>query len=176
MDGRRKASPRWRGVKACGGVATTGVSFGSECSPLHMDELANRHAHADKHTETSRRPLPDAASVYGLLGKLWYSYGFLDQAIECWVEAVKLNPFMWDAFLGICNSGERGVTRLNVTRIANGCRRPCSNGQHLQGDAGVARDLHDVIVVVGCSGSHGGSTEWADAIRRNDGASTVTAS
>ena len=57
------------------------------------------------HSETTRRHLPDAASVYCLMGKLWVGYGYVDQAIDCYVEAVKLNPFMWDAFLGLCHSG-----------------------------------------------------------------------
>ncbi|KAI9887132.1 MAG: anaphase-promoting complex subunit cdc27 [Watsoniomyces obsoletus] len=70
----------------------------------------------DKHTETSRQPLPDAASVYCLMGKLWYAYGFLDQAIECYVEAVKMNPFMWDAFLGICQSGVH-VRTANIFKM-----------------------------------------------------------
>lgn len=64
------------------------------------------------HSETTRRHLPDAASVYCLMGKLWVGYGYVDQAIDCYVEAVKLNPFMWDAFLGLCHSG------ANI-RIAN---------------------------------------------------------
>ncbi|KAI9792189.1 MAG: anaphase-promoting complex subunit cdc27 [Peltula sp. TS41687] len=59
----------------------------------------------NKHTETSRRHLPDAAAVYSLLGKLWHGYGDVKKAVDCYVEAVKLNPFMWDAFLGLCDIG-----------------------------------------------------------------------
>jgi anaphase-promoting complex subunit 3 len=59
----------------------------------------------DKHSETSRRHVPDAAAVYCLLGKLWHAYDDIKKAVDCYVEALKLNPFMWDAFLGLCNTG-----------------------------------------------------------------------
>ncbi|KAI9852261.1 MAG: anaphase-promoting complex subunit cdc27 [Thelocarpon superellum] len=59
----------------------------------------------DKHSETTRRHLPDAAAVYCLLGKLWHGYGDPTKAIDYYVEALKLNPFMWDAFLGLCHTG-----------------------------------------------------------------------
>ncbi len=29
----------------------------------------------------------------------------MNKAIECYAEALKLNPFMWDAFLGLCDLG-----------------------------------------------------------------------
>lgn len=60
---------------------------------------------SDKHSETCRRHFPDAAAVYGLLGKLWHGYGDAKRAVDCYVEALKLNPFMWDSFLGLCNLG-----------------------------------------------------------------------
>ncbi|KAI9822991.1 MAG: anaphase-promoting complex subunit cdc27 [Thelocarpon impressellum] len=59
----------------------------------------------NKHSETSRRHLPDAAAVYCLLGKLWHGYGDPKKAVDYYVEALKINPFMWDAFLGLCDTG-----------------------------------------------------------------------
>lgn len=41
-----------------------------------------------------------------LQGKLWQAHKDLNKAVECYVEALKLNPFMWDAFLGLCETGE----------------------------------------------------------------------
>ena len=66
----------------------------------------------NKHTETRRQQLPDAAAVYCLQGKLLHAYDDANRAIECYAEALKLNPFMWDAFLGLCDLG------VNV-RISN---------------------------------------------------------
>ncbi|KAI9815473.1 MAG: anaphase-promoting complex subunit cdc27 [Pycnora praestabilis] len=60
---------------------------------------------ADKHSETTRRHLPDAAAVYCLLGKLWHAHDDVKKAVDYYVEALKLNPFMWDAFLGLCHTG-----------------------------------------------------------------------
>ncbi|MCJ1336839.1 anaphase-promoting complex subunit cdc27 [Bachmanniomyces sp. S44760] len=59
----------------------------------------------NKHTETKRQHLPDAAAVYCLQGKLWQAHNDTNKAIECYAESLKLNPFMWDAFLGLCDLG-----------------------------------------------------------------------
>ncbi|KAK0659405.1 Protein bimA [Lasiodiplodia hormozganensis] len=61
--------------------------------------------HWNKHSETARRHLPDAAAVNCLLGKLWRAHGDVNKAIACYAEALKLNPFMWDAFLDLCETG-----------------------------------------------------------------------
>lgn len=59
----------------------------------------------NKHSETRRQHLPDAAAMYCLQGKLWQAHKDINKAVESYVEALKLNPFMWDAFLGLCESG-----------------------------------------------------------------------
>ncbi|KAF2867327.1 hypothetical protein BDV95DRAFT_502927 [Massariosphaeria phaeospora] len=61
--------------------------------------------HWNKHSDTSRRHLPDAAACYCLLGKLYCAYGDSKKAIDYYVESLKLNPFMWDAFTGLCDMG-----------------------------------------------------------------------
>ncbi|CAI7663090.1 unnamed protein product [Penicillium pancosmium] len=61
--------------------------------------------HWNKHSETQRQHLPDAAAVYCLLGKLWQAQKDLNKAVDCYVDSLKLNPFMWDAFLGLCSTG-----------------------------------------------------------------------
>ena len=60
----------------------------------------------DKHNESARRHLPDAAAANCLLGKLWRAQGDDSKAVQSYVEALKLNPFMWDAFLDLCNMGK----------------------------------------------------------------------
>lgn len=71
---------------------------------MKVGEVTDRRP-TDKHTDTRRQPLPDAAAVYCLQGKLWHAHQELNKAIECYAEALKLNPFMWDAFLGLCDLG-----------------------------------------------------------------------
>ncbi|KAF1973941.1 TPR-like protein [Bimuria novae-zelandiae CBS 107.79] len=61
--------------------------------------------HWNKHSDTSRRHVPDAAACYCLLGKLYGAHGDTKKAIEYYVESLKLNPFMWDAFTGLCDIG-----------------------------------------------------------------------
>lgn len=59
----------------------------------------------NKHSDTSRRHLPDAAAVNTLLGRLWQAHGDLRKAGDCFIETHKANPFIWDAFEGLCKVG-----------------------------------------------------------------------
>ncbi|KAL2803015.1 protein bima [Aspergillus granulosus] len=61
--------------------------------------------HWNKHSETRRQHLPDAAAVICLQGKLWDAHKEHNKAVECYVAALKLNPFMWDAFINLCETG-----------------------------------------------------------------------
>ncbi|KAL2842447.1 hypothetical protein BJX68DRAFT_244695 [Aspergillus pseudodeflectus] len=61
--------------------------------------------HWNKHSETRRQNLPDAAAVICLQGKLWDAHKEHNKAVECYVAALKLNPFMWDAFVNLCETG-----------------------------------------------------------------------
>ncbi|TKA25348.1 hypothetical protein B0A50_06252 [Salinomyces thailandicus] len=58
-----------------------------------------------KHSETTRRHLPDAPAVYTLMAKLWRGYGDMKKAGDCYIEAHKANPFIWDAFEGLSKIG-----------------------------------------------------------------------
>lgn len=69
-----------------------------------------------KHTSTTRHP-PDAAAVYCLLGKLYYGYEDQKKAISNFEEALKLNPFMWDAFINLCDMGAR-LKMENIFKIS----------------------------------------------------------
>jgi anaphase-promoting complex subunit 3 len=66
-----------------------------------------------KHTASSRQPLPDAATINCLLGKLYYGYDNKTKAVSCFEDALKQNPFMWDAFTTLCDMG----TNLKVPNI-----------------------------------------------------------
>ena len=61
----------------------------------------------NQHNETRRQHLPDAAAVYCLEGKLFKAHKDMGKAVDCWEQALKLNPFMWDAFLGLCDAGAK---------------------------------------------------------------------
>lgn len=72
--------------------------------------------HWNKHSETSRRHVPDAAACYCMLGKLYAAHGDTKKAIDYYVEALKINSFMWDAFTGLCDIGAV-VRPQNVFKI-----------------------------------------------------------
>lgn len=70
----------------------------------------------NQHNESRRQHLPDAAAVLCLKGKLLKAHKNMDLAVECWAHALKLNPMMWDAFIGLCDAGAK-VSVPNIYRL-----------------------------------------------------------
>ncbi|KAK1637334.1 tetratricopeptide [Colletotrichum phormii] len=66
-----------------------------------------------KHTTSTRSLYPDEAAVLCLLGKLYRAYDDKRRAIECFETAVRVNPFMWDAFQALSDMG----VKLRVPNI-----------------------------------------------------------
>lgn len=60
-----------------------------------------------KKNDAQKRYAPDAAAVLSLLGELLEARNDTKRAVECYIAALKLNPFMWDSFERICNSGHK---------------------------------------------------------------------
>jgi anaphase-promoting complex subunit 3 len=60
--------------------------------------------------------VPDAAACYCILGKLYAAHDNTQKAIESFVSALKMNPFMWDAFTGLCDLGA-AVRPHNIFKI-----------------------------------------------------------
>ncbi|OAP62064.1 hypothetical protein AYL99_04267 [Fonsecaea erecta] len=71
-----------------------------------------------QHNESRRQHLPDAAAILCLKGKLWKAHKNLNQAVECWAASLKLNPFMWDAFTELCDSGAK-ISVPNIYKLNN---------------------------------------------------------
>lgn len=65
----------------------------------------------DKSPDIPNRHTPDAAAVQCLLGKLHQGNDDMKAGASCYVEALKLNPFMWDAFERLCQTGNDGRSR-----------------------------------------------------------------
>ncbi|KAF2791592.1 TPR-like protein [Melanomma pulvis-pyrius CBS 109.77] len=72
--------------------------------------------HWNKHSDMSRRHVPDAAACYCLLGKLYNAHGDTKKAVDYYIEALKLNPFMWDAYTDLCDLGAF-VRPVNIFKI-----------------------------------------------------------
>ncbi|KAI0013742.1 tetratricopeptide [Xylariaceae sp. FL0662B] len=76
-----------------------------------------------KHNATTRAQNPDSASVLCLLGKLYRAYDDKKKAIVNFEEALKANPFMWDAFTALCDMGVNvrtsNIFKLHDTLLAS---------------------------------------------------------
>ncbi|OLL23906.1 Protein bimA [Neolecta irregularis DAH-3] len=72
------------------------------------------------HTDKKRRHIPDAGAVYCLLGHLSsQGGGTIRKSMEYYVSAVKANPFLWEAFDGLCKLGIKLRVR-NIFRPVQG--------------------------------------------------------
>ncbi|KAF2004029.1 TPR-like protein [Amniculicola lignicola CBS 123094] len=72
--------------------------------------------HFNKHSDFTRRHLPDAAACYCLLGKLWKGHGDVKKSVDAYIEALTLNSFMWDAFTDLCDMGAF-VRPVNIFKV-----------------------------------------------------------
>ncbi|XDG00889.1 hypothetical protein ABKA04_000504 [Annulohypoxylon sp. FPYF3050] len=83
--------------------------------------LWSRKSNLGKYGATSRALHPDSASTACLLGKLYKAYDDKTKASLNFEEALKINPFMWDAFTALCDMGvpvrSPNVFRLNETLV-----------------------------------------------------------
>ncbi|KAF2732621.1 TPR-like protein [Polyplosphaeria fusca] len=76
----------------------------------------------------SRRFIPDSSACYTLLGKLWAGHGDSKRAMESYIEALKLNPLLWDAFTGLCHLGAfvRPVNIFKLTPMLASMSQPAT--------------------------------------------------
>lgn len=87
----------------------------------------------DKHSDSRRHHMPDAAAIHCLQGKLWQAHRDSTKAIESYAEALKLNPCMWDAFLALCDLGKNMECTL-LRLMINVDRCQCPDTEHLPDD------------------------------------------
>jgi anaphase-promoting complex subunit 3 len=75
--------------------------------------------------------VPDAAACHCILGKLYAAHDNNQKAIDSFVAALKLNPFMWDAFTGLCDLGAavrpHNIFKVTPDMLAS-ISQPATNG------------------------------------------------
>ncbi|KAF2201174.1 TPR-like protein [Delitschia confertaspora ATCC 74209] len=89
-------------AQACLGLEKNGEGI---CALDRARGLWAARNHWNKHSEISRRHVPDAAACNRLLGKLYNAQGDTAKAMHHYIHALKANPFMWDAFTDLCDTG-----------------------------------------------------------------------
>ncbi|KAL8636331.1 MAG: hypothetical protein Q9228_006263 [Teloschistes exilis] len=94
----------------------------------------------NKHTETRRQHLPDAAAIHCLQGKLWQSHGDSTKAVESYAEALKLNPFMWDAFIALSDL-RVNVVLPNIFQMTPEMRKALQTTEKEENDLETLEDL-----------------------------------
>ncbi|CAI2171944.1 17875_t:CDS:10 [Funneliformis geosporum] len=86
----------------------------------------------DPFVDSKLNQTPDLASVLCLLGSLCKNARRLDDAAQYYVQCIKINPFMWEAFENLCQMGKS--TQIDIDEIFKpksekvmSCRTPCSD-------------------------------------------------
>ncbi|KAK2066588.1 hypothetical protein P8C59_000393 [Phyllachora maydis] len=75
-----------------------------------------------KHGPWGGAPYPDMATFSCLLGKLYRGLDDKKKAISCFEDALRGNPFMWDAFTILCDMGV-SVRIPNIFKPSDGLAR-----------------------------------------------------
>lgn len=83
--------------------------------------LPSRNASADfyaqdDHSNSTRNHLPDVGAVLCLMGHLQRASGDSKRAMDSYIEALKGNPYLWEAFDGLI---ELGITANLTLLIGN---------------------------------------------------------
>jgi anaphase-promoting complex subunit 3 len=75
-----------------------------KCLPLWMQKSADT-ALPDDHNNSSRNHLPDIGAVLCLMGHMQRASGDSKRAMDTYIEALKANPYLWEAFDGLIELG-----------------------------------------------------------------------
>ena len=70
----------------------------------------------------------------------------MKKAVDCYVEALKLNPFMWDAYLDLCDIGTAEL--FSAFSLTDKLRSRYPTVKHLQNDsrdASVSFSLYSIV-------------------------------
>lgn len=116
-DTSRPFATKGANLGCCYVFAQACLELGKYIDGLHALEKSrqlwqNRNTW-NQHSESRRQHLPDAAAVLCLKGKLWKGHKNMDEAVQCWVSSLRLNPYMWDAYTCLTDSG----AKINVSNI-----------------------------------------------------------
>ena len=80
------------------------LSKGEAALERHMP-LYLQSSHIYSHSDRDRMTLPDGPAAYCILGHICAEIGLRKKAVDCYVEALRLNPFLWVAFEALCRLG-----------------------------------------------------------------------
>ncbi|KAI5781213.1 hypothetical protein EDC01DRAFT_620031 [Geopyxis carbonaria] len=100
-------------LKLGGGRENLGINALEGCKRLWSSNTSWNQS-----SDTERKVMPDAPSIYCVIGLLWQSLGDVKKATEAFVQSIKGNPFNWEAFKALCDTGKyKFCVNLRVNNI-----------------------------------------------------------
>ena len=83
---------------------------------------------SSQESTTRRLFIPDAAAIWTLQARLLQAHGDLGKAGECYIRSHKADPFIWEAFEGLCKIGaDLNVAHMFKAPAADTGGAPASN-------------------------------------------------
>jgi hypothetical protein len=74
----------------------------------------------DDHSSSTRNHLPDIGAVLCLMGHMQRNSGDSKRAMDAYVEALKVNPYLWEAFIGLVELGTYTIRKSGVAYDSRG--------------------------------------------------------
>ncbi|KAG5519923.1 hypothetical protein PMAC_000200 [Pneumocystis sp. 'macacae'] len=97
-----------------------------------------------QHDDIYRCHLPDAAAIFCLLGHLSKKGGMVKKATDYYICSVKLNPFLWEAFDGLCALG-CNLHVKNIFKATAGMQAERSKAQNIPVQANILQNVDPYI-------------------------------
>lgn len=91
----------------------------------------------DDHSNSKRNHLPDMGAVLCLLGHLHRASGDSKRAMDAYIESLRVNPYLWEAFDGLIELGRHlldnsSLTSTGVSLRVENCFKPTSTMRALR--------------------------------------------
>ena len=92
------------------------------CKPFLTWKITNFNP-PDDHSSATRNNLPDVGAVLCLMGHMQRASGDSKRAMDTYIEALKTNPYLWEAFDGLIELGTSVICFAHMCRCLSSCRK-----------------------------------------------------
>ncbi|KAG5437848.1 hypothetical protein PCANB_000563 [Pneumocystis canis] len=109
-----------------------------------LEAISSQWTKKDQHDDLYRCHLPDASAIFCLLGHLSKKGGMIKKATDYYICSVKLNPFLWEAFEGLCTLG-CNLHVKNIFKATTKMQEERSKAQNIPSQTNILQNVDPYI-------------------------------